>query len=975
MTRSDRTEGRESTGGRALRQGDAVDRFTVLEPLGEGGMGVVVAAYDPSLDRKVAIKLLHPDRISTASERGSLRLLREAQAMARLTHPNVITVYEVGTVGDEVFIAMELVEGETLAQWLQREPRPWREVVRVFVQAGRGLAAAHRAGLVHRDFKPENVLVAEDGTVRVTDFGLAGLSAGSPSPGASGVLAVPLTRTGGAVGTPAYMAPEQFQGLEADAQADQFSFCVALYEGLHRVRPFGGSTPDEIAEAITARRIAPASPDVPRWLRAVVNRGLEADPRDRWRSMNALLDALGRDPGAAWRRRLVIGAAATGLAATALMWFMSPDVEECPPARDKIARIWDGSVRQKARAAFLATGEARAAAVFARVERALEGRLSGWVGAHLEACRATRVRGEQSETMLDLRMQCLERARRQMEALAEIWQKNVVLNEAVKAALTVGDVRACSDTATLATPVPPPRDPAVVRRLEALKLALDRVEALRRAGEHEASLVKAREAVDEARRIAYAPILAEALHQNAERETDFGSPDVAVVLLQEAFQVASEAHDDVRAATIMRKLLHTSVLSRKRLSDADLLWNLTEAAVARVSHREDLVADLLHTQGAVMHEQGKLSESAERLHRAIALKEKLYGPDAFQIAGTAASLSSTLTDLGRFDEAVAFAERSRSIWERTLGREHPYVPAALLTLSYVRFEKGDYDGAARDCEQAVELWSRFLPPDSPDLSMALHNLGFARKLQDRDEEAQKLFERVASIREKKLGSEHPRLASTREELADLALRRGDTATARRLVDDALRVRLKTYGEEHPVVGETMRTLGAVLLQEKNPAEARIAYQRALAIARKQSEEHPNVASAMSGLGEVELSEKRPREAIAHFERARAVLEKRPGGPGHPLLVPVLVGLGRAHMEAGQVTDAVAALERAVAIADANGQSSRIAAARARFQLAKALWASGERARSAALAEAARDGLAGRPEVDEIDRWRRRHAAR
>jgi tetratricopeptide (TPR) repeat protein len=972
MTLSDGTPGRESTGGPLARlPGDAVDRFTVLEPLGEGGMGVVVAAYDPSLDRKVAIKLLHPEGISTSSEKGRLRLVREAQAMARLSHPNVITVYEVGTVGDEVFIAMELVEGETLAQWLGREPRPWREVVRVFVQAGRGLAAAHRAGLVHRDFKPENVLVAEDGTVRVTDFGLAGLSAESPSPAAAGVLTVPLTSTGGVLGTPAYMAPEQYQGLEADARADQFSFCVALYEGLHRARPFGGSTPAEIAEAIAARRIAPASSEVPRWLRAVVKRGLEPDPRDRWRSMNALLDALARDPGVAWRRRLVRGAAAAGLAAIALAWVMSSDAEECPPARDRVAAIWDGPARQKVRAAFLATREARAGAVFERVERGVEDRLSGWVAAHREACRATRVRGEQSETMLDLRMQCLERARRQMEALTEIWQKNVVLNEAVQAALTVGDVRACSDAAALATPVPPPRDPEAVQRLEALERVLDRAEALRRAGEHEASLAQAREAVAEARRLAYAPILAEALYHNADRESDFGSAEVAAGLLQEAFRVANEAHDDVRAASTMRKLLQTWVLGRKRLADADLLWNLAEAAMARVAHRDDLVADLLHTQGQVLHEQGKLAESAERLHRAIELKEKLYGPDAFQLAGTAASLSSTLTDLGRFDEAVAFAERARAIWERTVGREHPYVPAALLTLSYVRFEKGDYDGAARDVEQAVALWSRILPADSPDLAMALHNLGFARKLQERDEEAQALFERVARIREKALGLEHPRLASTREELADLAVRRGDTAAARRLVDGALRVRIKTYGEEHPVVGETMRTVGAVLLQEKDPAGARAAYQRALAIARKQSEGHPNVASALTGLGEVELSERKPREAIAHLERARDVLEKRPGGKGHPLLVPVLTGLGRAHLGAGHVSDAVAALERATAIADANGPSSRVAAARARFQLAKVLWESGERARSAQLTGAARDALAGRPEVDEIDRWRRR----
>src|SRR5262245_37690244 len=208
-------------------------------------MGVVYAAYDPELDRRVALKLLH----AGGSVEARKRLLREAQAMARLAHPNVIAVHDVGTWGDEVFVAMEFVEGPTLAERVRDEEPGWREVLDLYLQAGEGLAAAHVAGIVHRDFKPQNALVGRDGRVRVLDFGLArGTGAlppreaeeGPDSGAAPGLLVTPLTRSGSRMGTPAYMSPEQFEGLPADELSDQFSFCVALYEALYGERPFGG---------------------------------------------------------------------------------------------------------------------------------------------------------------------------------------------------------------------------------------------------------------------------------------------------------------------------------------------------------------------------------------------------------------------------------------------------------------------------------------------------------------------------------------------------------------------------------------------------------------------------------------------------------------------------------------------------------------------------------------------------------------
>jgi hypothetical protein len=271
-------------------RGGSVGRFVVIGVVGRGGMGVVLSAFDPELDRKVALKLLadQPD-----AERRA-RLLREAQAMARLSHPNVVTVYEVGHAAEHPFIAMELVEGTTLRGWLAERPRGWREIVEIFVAAGRGLVAAHDAGLVHRDFKPDNVLLGRDGRPRVGDFGLS----------ASGIA---LDDAGKLLGTPSYMAPEQWLGGEVDARTDQFAFCTALWRALWEQAPFADDDVATLREAVLAGhfRKPPTQRGVPGWIEPALRRGLDRDPRARWPSLEALLDHLERRLGKPRRMQAV----------------------------------------------------------------------------------------------------------------------------------------------------------------------------------------------------------------------------------------------------------------------------------------------------------------------------------------------------------------------------------------------------------------------------------------------------------------------------------------------------------------------------------------------------------------------------------------------------------------------------------------------------------------------------------------------
>ena len=311
---------------------DRIGRFVVLSKIGEGGMGAVYSAYDVDLDRRVALKLLRES--AGLDTLGHARMLREAQAMARLSHPNVVQIYEVGSHDEQIFIAMEHVKGTTLREWEEGRAKATaadrRAILDVYIQAGRGLAAAHRAGMVHRDFKPDNVLVGDDGRARVLDFGIAAsigeaASASSSSLGGAGV-ATGLTRTGAVLGTPAFMAPELFLAEPSDARTDQFSFCVALYRALYGAAPFAGSNFGQLQAAVCDGVIEapPAGSGVPPWLRAVLVRGLARRPDDRHVDMDALLVALQSDPDEVRRRRLRgLARFALALGASAALFYAS----------------------------------------------------------------------------------------------------------------------------------------------------------------------------------------------------------------------------------------------------------------------------------------------------------------------------------------------------------------------------------------------------------------------------------------------------------------------------------------------------------------------------------------------------------------------------------------------------------------------------------------------------------------------------
>jgi serine/threonine-protein kinase len=904
-------------GGPGFRRGDKLHRFIVLELLGQGGMGSVVSAYDPDLDRKVAIKVLRADIIDEGSAgRGQQRLLREAQAMAKLSHPNVVTVHEVGTVGDRVFVAMEFIDGQTLRSWLKEKPRAWREVVEVFVQAGRGLAAAHAAALVHRDFKPDNAMVRKDGRVCVMDFGLASASAmvapedGSSEGAGAGLaartpLSVTLTQAGALLGTPTYMAPEQHERKHVDARADQFSFCVALYEGLWGERPFEGTDYTQLLCNVTQGKMRPppAESPVPGWVRDAVLRGLSVDPERRFPSMEALLQALATDPGAAQRRRLRVGAkVAVAVLSTvaALGLSRSAETHLCEGMQGELAGVWDDSTKGAVQKAFVETRRPYALDTYARVARLLDAYAAGWIAMRTEACEATHKRHEQSEHLFDLRIQCLNRRRSQMAALTALFAKGPdleALEKAVDAAAGLTPVAGCADVAALAAAVPLPEDPVVRAKVEALRRRLDEAETLEKAGKYQAGLSIAKAVAEETQPISYPPIQAESLYLLGCLQEDAGDAKAAEATLGPAVQRAALAKDDGLLARIWIELVWI-LGAQGRAGEVLALGRVAEAAAARAGDQGSLRAQLFRGLGRAYGMQGKPAEARSYYERALSFWEGAHGPEHPIVGRALSNLGSALVDEGKLSLARSHFERALAITEKAVGPQHPFMATILNNLGMVAGRLGKPALAQSYYERALALWESALGPEHPRVATALNNLGTELTEKGRLSAARSFFERARAIWEKTGGPQHPHVAGVLNNLGMVANRQGKPAEAQRYYERALGISERAFGPKHPDVAMALSNLGEVLNGQGKYAEARSSYERALAIWEAAlGRDHPDVAEALTGLGKTLLGLRRPSEAASSLERALRIREANPGDPAE--LADTCFTLARALWEAAR----------------------------------------------------------------------------
>jgi serine/threonine-protein kinase len=718
------TVGPMHTGNLALRP--LANRYIVLDVLGQGGMGTVAAAYDTRLDRRVALKLLRPRE----DERGAqqqVRMLREAQAMARLSHPNVVAVYDAGTLEDgTVFISMELVEGQTLRQWRQRHERPWREVLAVYLEAGRGLAAAHDAGLVHRDFKPENALVGKDGRVRVTDFGLARIDAGPPVLGQA-----PDADTELVMGTPGYMAPEVLLGQPVDARSDLFSFCVSLYEALYQRPAFPGDTVDArwLAQREGRFNPPPAHSPVPAWVASVVQRGLQNAPEQRPSSMRALIAALEDDPEQRRRALQRVAGLITGvctLAALALAGWLQGHTRDCKNLEQRLVGVWDEPLQAKVRQALLSTGLSYAPSTAERVQAVLDGYASEWLRLRTDVCEASPEQDGQPQDLALLQVSCLERRRGQLGSLVKLLARGPdkeLLPQAVQAVQSLPSLSTCMDAHALTTAVPLPQEPTARARTELLQEQVDHLETLWMAGKFAEGLELGATLLPQVEALDYTPLRAQALYHLGRLHGGLGDYARADALLREALAHAARGQDDVLLARLWNMLIWNSEVRLSRQFDVlEMEAMVLETAVERAG--DDLArAESLHSLGGVLYKVGKFEEARARFQQALVLMEKALGPEHPFVASMYNNIGVALAELGRFEEARSNYERALAIAQRALGSEHPEIANTLTSLGRTLVRARRPDEAEPHLQRSLMLGQKALGPEHPVVAETLLGLG------------------------------------------------------------------------------------------------------------------------------------------------------------------------------------------------------------------------------------------------------------
>ncbi|NMO22680.1 serine/threonine protein kinase [Pyxidicoccus fallax] len=893
-----RDDGTHAGGGTPLHH-TRVGRYVLLSRLGKGGMGEVFEAFDPELRRTVAIKVLHDRQLSGEShDTRAMRLMREAQAMARLSHPNVLTVHDVGTHDGRVFLAMAKVDGGNLRQWLKQAPRSFRQVLPVCLAMGRGLAAAHAAGLVHRDFKPDNVLLNGEGGVWVTDFGIAreasdGSEATTVPLLGEGEGEVPLTVTGAMVGTPAYMAPEQYAGRPADARSDQFSFCISVYEALAGQRPFEEGTLRRMAVTLldTARAkegaiverpdlAPPPHPKVPGWVHRLLVRGLSVSPEARFPSMDALLDALSKDPSAA-RRKWLGGAAAVlggvALASGVALTVAKPQEQArpCTGAPELFARSWGAPQRGMMEKAFLASGAPDAAGAFSRAAKALDAYGTEWSTMHQQACEATRVTGAQPESHLALRMACLDRRLRSVDALtAELSRADAALvARSSEAVALLRGVSGCANIEALSAPVPLPEDPAVRAKVEEVRGQVAHAQALLDAGRYPQALPIAKAAAGSARALKYRPLEAEALHVLGWAHQRLSQVEESMTTWAEAMAAATAGRHDELAVQLATDLVAGLSDDRNYYSEAHLWARQAHALLERLGGSPELEGKLSNNEGVLAYREDKFEDAAAHYGRAVALRERALGPEHLDVGKSLNNLGMVLARQNRAAEALPLYRRALAITEERLGPQHPMLANTFANLGIAEKELGHYPEALKWMERAYALRRDTLGADHPQTLRMLNDMAMVHEETGAHDKALAIHQQALEGMRKAFGPESVEAIEALRALASAEERLGREDDAMVHYREGLALQLEVLEPEDMALHTMEEDLARLLLlHRKKPHEALPMARSALT--RKVSAlgpEHAGTIHARTGLAMTLLALNKPDGALEEMELTARLL--------------------------------------------------------------------------------------------------------
>ncbi len=765
----------------ALQPGEPIGRFVVRGKIGKGGMGVVYRADDPELERPVAIKL----HLGFGHTDATLRLQREAKVMAQLIHPNVLTVYEVGTHQGHVFIAMEYAEGGSLKGWLDAEPRGYREILAMFIAAGQGLAAAHDVGLVHRDFKSDNVLLDAHGRARVADFGLARTADDVERPDTADgdiLLSSPsgrLTAAGAAMGTPTYMPPEQYGAGQATAASDQFAFCASLYEALYGRPPYAGETMAErFAQILEGKIREPPPGAVPRRVWKILRQGLSSDPGARHPDMRRLLASLQHDPRVRVRR-WAAGVGVVGLLTIGVWASRRPPADPCVGAGEAIGQTWTAAREQEVTDA-LASAPGGAASV-ARLDAFAD----DWTAARQDVCEASRVRGEQSEAMYDLRMACLDRQLAAFDGTVRTLQSGDAELIARSADIVAGlpSLEGCDDKQALLDGEPPPPE-AIRPQVTEQWTRLGELAALTKARQLEQARAVANTIVAAVDGIDYPPLQTEATYARGKVLERLGEYDAAVVDLERAMLGAVERGDLSLLARAAGRLAFVLGARLRKPDEAIRLLAIARAAAAgsdveQLTTIEGIAATLYrqvgdheaavtaakralelaeaaktdepggawserYTYAVTLDEAGRPGEAGPQFDRTVDDLEAAFGPDDARLLMPLRGAAVYHGQRGERATAARLLERRIEIARRANGEQSQGYLEALQEVSWARAANGDADEALAALDEAQRVYDRLPEQHVVELASLLGMRGQVLSALDRCDEAIEAFERARS---------------------------------------------------------------------------------------------------------------------------------------------------------------------------------------------------------------------------------------
>ncbi|MGH1342051.1 MAG: protein kinase domain-containing protein [Nannocystales bacterium] len=931
-----------------------IGRYRIAGRIGSGGMGQVFRGHDPSLKRPVAIKVLQGGRAGAAGPFDPDTLLREARALASVSHPNVVEVFEVGTDGNQVFIAMELVDGATLGHWVADEKPPWAEIVRAYLQAGEGLQAAHEAGIVHRDFKPSNALMAGDGRVRVLDFGLA-----TESTAGTGDLP-----PDSIAGTPAYMAPECLRGRNATPQSDQFSFCVALWQALFGGRPFAADTAHGMRRATEGRRLVrPEKTSVPKRIVDALARGLEAKPADRWPSMATLLVELRVPVKPKGPLRAVVFA--TGwigwkIAAGAILVAMFPTLgnsDPCDALRSRRDGDWSSSRRLATRSAFNEHGREQQWPAF---DETVTAQMNGLTDAYTQACEGRKV--DDGHVELDSELACL---RRRYLALAGLVEAAPGADEtqlgrieaAVHHAASTGSCQRGGPAAVL-----PSRIVAAVARADA---QLATVAVLRTADQYDEAAALLDGLATTALELRYEPLQARVASARADIELVRGNTKASEEALVSAYQLAVGLSDHELAMSASARLTELIGVESSRPLEA-LEWaRHSEAAAERLGVTEPQ-AHLWAALANVYFNAGQHEQAAALFEKSAEAMKDDPTASAHERITSLRKLGGVYLHLERREDARQAFATAMEIAEVVDG-PHAHNVAALA------FNRGlttaDPTESAALFERASRIYGD-LWDDHPDLGDALYRWGQALAAMGRSQDAEEKMRRGIAMLARGIGESHPYVLDCRTSLVTSLLDQERYEDAFELGVSVHADAQAKMGDAHPVTAGARELVGAALDGLGDVEAARVAFEDAARLSRESPEPDMRmVLRTSASLAEFRARNGEPEAGLAQLVKTAAEATDVVG-TAHPLWADLQLRMLALLPEADGAPED---LERARAALDVLGQGAfNRGYAGAMFSVARLEHAHGDRIAGRAQAEALSARLRQNPRdaplAAEVDRW-------